>query len=93
MKLSDVARYWAAKELTTITRDERGLAFRAPFACPAFTVKAAALGGGTRRFETATSLPLKQVGRLLDLAAGTWMRDGGDDIVCLDLPKGTSRVS
>lgn len=92
MKLSDLARYWAAKELTTITRDERGLAFRAPFACPAFTVKAAALGGGTRRFETATSLPLKQVGRPLDLAAGTWMRDGGDDIVCLDLPKGTSRV-
>ena len=94
MKLSDVARYWAAKELTALVRDDRGLSFQAPFACPAFTVRVPALAGGTRRFETgATSQPLKQVGRLLDVTAGSWFREDREDIVCVDLPKGASRVS
>ena len=40
MKLSEIARYWAARELTRIERpDASGLAFHAPFACPQFTVK------------------------------------------------------
>ena len=39
MKLSEVARYWAAKELTAISRSGDTLDFRAPFACPDFTVR------------------------------------------------------
>lgn len=94
MKLSDVARYWAAKELTATVRDDRGLGIRAPYACPAFTVRTPALDGATRRVETATaSVPLERVNRLLDLSAGTWFQDGRDDVVCVDLPKGSSRIS
>jgi hypothetical protein len=39
MKLSEVARYWAAKELTRIERTEHGLTLSAPFACPDFTLQ------------------------------------------------------
>ncbi len=39
MKLSEIARYWAAKELTRIDRQEKTIDFHAPFACPQFTVK------------------------------------------------------
>ena len=33
MKLSEAARYWAARELTAIESGDHTLAFRAPFAC------------------------------------------------------------
>ena len=39
MKLNEIARYWAAKELTRIERETGAIAFRAPFACPDFTVQ------------------------------------------------------
>ena len=40
MKLSELARYWAVRELTRIDRPAPGqLDLRAPFACPRFTVK------------------------------------------------------
>ena len=36
MKLSEIARYWAARELTRIERGaDRAIALDAPFACPA----------------------------------------------------------
>ena len=39
MKLNELARYWAARELTRIERDGPRVNFRAPFACPGFTVR------------------------------------------------------
>jgi hypothetical protein len=40
MKLSEISRYWAAKELTKITVDEKSLVkLKAPFAAPVFTLK------------------------------------------------------
>ena len=94
MKLSEVARYWAAKELTRIARDDRGLTFSAPFGCPAFTVRVSAIPGtGPRLSTSGSSVPLKQVSRPLDLTAGSWVRSGREDILCVDLPKGTSRVA
>ncbi len=38
MKISEIGRYWAAKELTKITVTADGLALQAPFACRDFTV-------------------------------------------------------
>ena len=94
MKLSEVARYWAAKELTRFTRDARGLTFSAPFACPAFTLSLSTIPGAAPRLVTAgASLPLRQVSRPLELTAGRWVRAGREDILCVDLPKGMSRVA
>src|SRR4030095_7530223 len=39
MKLSEIARYWAARELTRIEATPSGLQLHAPFAAPVFTVR------------------------------------------------------
>jgi hypothetical protein len=39
MKLSEIARYRAAQELTTIRRVGSTIAFDAPYACPGFTIE------------------------------------------------------
>jgi hypothetical protein len=82
MKLSEIARYWAARKLTRISAGLTELAFDAPFACPAFTIR---LKG--------RPIALREVSRASALAAGTWTRDGERSIVCFDLPKGRSTLS
>ena len=93
MKLSEIARYWAAKELTHMERTADGIAFRAPFACGDFTVRwkgapsqAPMLAAGDARTE------LKQVNAPLKLVAGTWFADGEHSIACFSLPKGASKL-
>lgn len=93
MKLGEVARYWAARELTRIAEDEARVAFRAPFACPAFTVRHEGRPGGTPRVVTeGRSEPLREVGGVLRLEPGTWTREGRDLVVCFDLPKGEAEI-
>ena len=93
MKLSEISRYWAAKELTNLERNADGIAFRAPFACGDFTVRwkgtpsqAPMLVAGDARTE------LKQVNAPLKLAPGTWCADGEHSIACIALPKGASKL-
>ncbi len=93
MKLSEIARYWAAKELTEIVRQGPSVTFNAPFATTRFTVrvkdvsqKAPRLTLSERPFE------LRRVNTLLRLDAGTWHSDGQTVTVCFDLPKGKSHL-
>ena len=66
MKLSEVARYWAAKELTRIEPHGTRIAFRAPFACPDFTVRFKGPENAAPEFRAAgNALPLKEVANLL----------------------------
>jgi len=83
MKVSEVARYWAAKELTRIERTATGVSVSAPFACPAFTVRVDTPGSPST---------LKEVSRPLDLVSGTWVRSGRDVILCVDLSKGATTI-
>ncbi len=94
MKLSEVARYWAAKELTRIARAANRISFRAPFACPGFTVRCSAPPAAQPRVIVGNQPPISypQVQRLLDLKSGAWHRDGQTLTLCLDLPKGASAV-
>jgi hypothetical protein len=102
MRLSDLARYWAARELTRIVPARgalnRRLAFHAPFACPAFTIRIdevppmpaqPSVRAGDEP-EGTEAAPLREVRRLLDLEPGTWTRDGRGLVACLDLPRGHS---
>jgi hypothetical protein len=93
MKLSSIARYWAARELTRIEAGRESISLRAPFACPSFTLKVAdrpegipTLVVGDRR------VALREVKDTLRLESSTWTRQGRDLIACLDLPKGESRL-
>ena len=94
MKLSEVARYWAARELTRIERAGRRVNFRAPYACPAFTVQCAAPPNAIPKVIGPDGAPtlVKPVTRLLDLKSGGWFRDGQTVTVCFDLAKGTSAL-
>lgn len=95
MKLSEIARYWAAKELTSIKKSEAAVELNAPFAAPDYTLRfkmpakrAPEVVVGLER----KPLPLKEAKTQKELTAGTWLRDGEFVVVCFDLPKGITRV-
>jgi hypothetical protein len=94
MKNSEIARYWAAKELTTISRAGNQITLSAPFATKRFTlsvtvpepaaIKRVSYGpaGSDVRSD------LKEVAGPLKLVAGTWCREKDGVIACFDLSKG-----
>lgn len=98
MNLSEIARYWAARELTRIAKVEGGIEFLAPFACPAFTLEVATfLRNAPRLVWGDNHIVLRTVGSRGDLVAGAFCREKTQDgqdrlILCFDLPKGTSRL-
>jgi hypothetical protein len=91
MKLSELARYWAARSLTRFQVAPEAITLQAPFACPQFTVRVAALPSGAPRIDSdGGSVMLRSVDRTEQLQAGTWLREQQSTVVCFDLPKGTS---
>jgi hypothetical protein len=94
MKLSEIARYWAARELTRIESGEKRIAFHAPFACPQFTVAFSAQAAGVPQvIAGGKTIPLTEVARPLDLKSGTWARGSKGLLACFDLPKGNSGLT
>ena len=95
MKLSEIARYWAAKELTAIANANGKVTLKAPFAAPGFTLElprniaAPAVKHGESETE------LKRVGSPRQLSAGTCTEAGveGRMVVCFDLEKGATTIS
>jgi len=87
MKLCEISRYWAAKELTRIEPAGPQIRLNAPFAAKAFTVKIKADRSGGPRFG---DTPLRRVNDPLRLESGTWLHAEGEITACFDLPKGTS---
>jgi hypothetical protein len=87
MKLSEISRYWAAKELTSIQwSDARsGLEFHAPFACPGFTFRVPL---------SATPAPegLKEVNTVEQLRPGSYVKEPKALTCCIYLPRGKSQL-
>jgi hypothetical protein len=94
LKLSDIARYWAAKELTTIEKADSKISFRAPYACPQYTVEIASASEiQSAVLKTAESqVKLDRCDRALDLAAAKFRAADGKVTFCFDLPKGRSEL-
>lgn len=95
MKLSEIARYWAARELTAIRLGPDHVALNAPFACPQFTIRfrwPAARREPPCLQAGATQMLLQEVAGPLKLESGTWTRQGEEIVACFDLPKGASRL-
>ena len=93
MKLSEVARYWAARELSTISLTGNTIKIYAPYATPGFTLKLKSAGrhpglrrngGEIRRFERTDDLK--------SLKNNTWYSDKSGSFLCFDLEKGSSEV-
>jgi hypothetical protein len=94
MKLSEVARYWAAKELTRIERNGNTVTFRSPFACPEFTIRIAAHSERPPILRVrGEPTALAEVSAPLKLKPGTWYGGGNATLACFPLPRGTSRLT
>lgn len=95
MKNSEIARYWAARELTTIGASADRVSFLAPYACPAFTVAVDGPREGAPAVDRGEGgpEPLREVRDRLRLESGTWCRSDGGVTACFDLPKGASALS
>ena len=91
MKLSEIARYWAARELTQISRQGNRIVLDAPFASPRFTLRLKTQTPQPPRLSTngATSV-LAETQDPASLRSGAWHRRGDDLTICFDLPKGRS---
>jgi hypothetical protein len=93
MKLTEVSRYWAAKELTRFDRAGEVVSLRAPFGTPRFTVRIAARDKAVPKLVCLDKpIALREAASLSKLQPGLWTRDGDGVIVCFDLPKGSSRI-
>jgi len=93
MKNSEIARYWAARELTAIERKKDRVTFKAPFAAPNFTVDVAVQSMKQPQLTVGRKkAPLTEVNDPLQLASGAWRRHKNGVMVCFDLPSGSSRL-
>lgn len=94
MKLSEIARYWAAKELTRITRNGNEIHFQAPYACPEFTVAVTISSPQVPQLHIQKQpVELKEASHALRLTRSTWTRRENEILVCFDLPKGESTLT
>jgi hypothetical protein len=94
MKLSEIARYWAAKELTTITVSPDKIALAAPFATRGFTLK---LNSRLRKDPVVkvhgVTGPINRVSDIKKIRSNTWYSDKNSSIICFDLEKGATELA
>lgn len=83
MKLSEIARYWAARELTRLNRVGNRLILESPFAVENFTFRIAKVKGAAR-----LDRKLEKVSEISGLAAGTWWQGEQTQTVCINLQRG-----
>lgn len=95
MKLSEIGRYEAAKQLTTVTRvNARQLDLHAPLGCPNFTLEVPS-PTGDRRVELdspSQTTSLMRVASLAKLTSESCFVSGQKTTICFDLPKGKSTL-
>lgn len=96
MKVSEMARSWAAKELTEIIIADEGIRLHAPFESPGFTLKMEKPPKGVPALQTATDrkpVPLRGARRgAQSLPPHHWRQSGDTQELCITLPKGKSIV-
>lgn len=94
MKVSEIGRYWAAKELTRIDREGKNITLQAPFDCPNFTLEVDRMATGQPRLSQGDQvIKLREITDRRQLAPGTWFRDNKKTTVCVSLPKGGSALT
>lgn len=93
MKTSELARYWAARELTTIEQTAGQIVLKAPFACPAFTLRTNSTAAAPPKLSTGEKTqPLTEAKSMTTLSTGQWLRDKDAILVCFELPKGRTTL-
>jgi hypothetical protein len=94
MKLNEIARYWAARELTFITISGNKIILKAPFSASAFTIKLNFPIQNTGiKNEGEDQPPLFRINDKKSIKSNTWYSDRSSTILCFDLKKGSSEIS
>jgi hypothetical protein len=89
MKLSEISRYWAAKELTSVSVEKTAIKLKAPFAAPDFTLR---INKPIKNPGIKNSAPLQKITRMTDLKPGTFYTGKKETIVCFGLQKGETEI-
>ena len=95
MKLSEIGRYWAAKETAKFVRHGDELLIDSAYACRSFTLKIPPSKTTRMEFQHgATRTGLRRVYDRSQLQPATYTIDGESNgrVLCIDLPKGTSKI-
>ncbi|MEM7234098.1 MAG: hypothetical protein AAF517_18115 [Planctomycetota bacterium] len=92
MKVSEMARYWAAKELTAVKRAKGGFELHAPYSCSAFTVRCPQLSEPPRIEREDGVEMFERVRDRKNLAAGKWLLESDSILACFDLEKGKTTL-
>jgi hypothetical protein len=92
MKLSEIARYWACKKLTSFEVKGKVIHIRAPFQTKQFTIglnstvhQAVLVSGGEER-------ALQKISNHSFMDAGKFYSEKKESVLCFDLPKGVSQL-
>jgi len=94
MKISEIGRYWTAKELTRIEVGNRKISFQAPFGTSRFTVRVPIPATAAPKLTIEQrSVLLKPVSESRLLKSGKWLADPDGIVICFDLPRGSSQLS
>jgi len=92
MKLSEIARYWAAKELTDVSLQKSSILLKAPFGTPGFTLRLNQSVRNPRIKTKGEEKPLVRIKDIKDLKEGTFYADRTGTILCFNLEKKTNEI-
>jgi len=93
MKLSEIARYWAAKELTNLTLNGNVLNIYAPFAAPGFTLGMNFNPRNPRLKRNGEEMkPFERVADDRAIISNTWSANKTGSVICFDLQKGSTEL-
>ena len=92
MRLSEIARYWAARSFTTYDVVGARIILNAPFSAEAFTIRIPFRSRSLHLIVDEKKVELKQVSSVTELDSGTWQATDAGTIVCLNLPKGSCEI-
>jgi hypothetical protein len=93
MTLSEIADYWAAREHTSYHVTNKTLEFQAPFAAKLFTLQIPESMKPSILRINDQEVQLSEVQSLAGLMKDTFYRSNQGNIVCFDLPKGSSLLA
>ena len=94
MKNSEIAKYWAAKELTKIDFDGKKLNLQAPFAADNFTLEINTRKGSKAVLSVSgQNIPLERVKSRKELKAGCFYKHNKSVIACFNLQKGKTTLT
>jgi hypothetical protein len=92
MKLSEIARYWACKKLTTLEVKKEKIHVRAPFATDLFTVRIKREVQQAILETNSKRVVLEKTTDSSSLSSGKFYIDQKETILCFELPSGDSQI-